>query len=255
VELEALIKQQDQTLRAQGTAQIRPSHFEDRRQSISSVHSLPPIQKTPPTEYNYVSSCSHPGRVSRHNSTGRHDVTGLDHLADVAATSPPAADRRSPVSNPDIDPDLGYTAVSFPSFPHDIFTSHSQLVATPSRETEIQSPIVDESIGALLPFGSESEGLPPKEILDIMIDLFFQYIHPSFPILHKATFLSSLLLPAALRPQTTIILRALVIITSSYAHLSSRLEVYPLFLELKLATRRFSQYIIFIRYNLPSKNY
>jgi hypothetical protein len=168
VELEALVKQQDQTLRAQGTAQIRPSHFEDRRQSISSVHSLPPIQKTPPTEYNYVSSCSHPGRVSRHNSTGRHDVTGLDHLADVAATSPPAADRRSPVSNPDIDPDLGYTAVSFPSFPHDIFTSHSQLVATPSRETEIQSPIVDESIGALLPFGSESEGLPPKEILDIM---------------------------------------------------------------------------------------
>jgi hypothetical protein len=168
VELEALIKQQDQTLRAQATAQLRSSHFEDRRQSISSVHSLPPIQKTPPTEYNYASSCTHPGRLSRHNSTGRHDVTGLDHLADVAATSPPAADRRSPVSNPDIDPNLGYAAVSFPTFPHDIFTSHTQLVATPSRETEIQSPTVDESIGALLPFGSESVGLPPKEILDIM---------------------------------------------------------------------------------------
>ena len=61
----------------------------------------------------------------------------------------------------------------------------------------------------------------------IRIDLYFQYVHPSFPILHKATFLSSLLLPPALRPQTTIILRAMIVITSSYARFDQRLEVLP----------------------------
>jgi hypothetical protein len=62
----------------------------------------------------------------------------------------------------------------------------------------------------------------------IRIDLYFQYVHPSFPILHKASFLSSLLLPPVLRPQTTIILRAIIVIASSYARFDPRLEVLPL---------------------------
>ena len=168
-----MIEQQNQALRMQATAPPRPvPQFDERRQSTSSVFSLPPIQQHPSaTQHSYVPICSRPQDrpyEETRRSRQRHDATGLDRLADVAATSPPATDRRSPTSNPDIDPNLGSSTVSFPSFPHDIFISNTPSQVTPTRETEIEFPTVDHHTGALLPFGSEAEGLPPKEILEIM---------------------------------------------------------------------------------------
>ena len=173
MELEALIEQQNQALRAQPTT-TRPQH-EDRRQSPSSVYSLPPIQHAPSTQYTHAPACArtdtHPSDETRESR--RHNATGLDHLADVAATSPPAADsRRSPtsISNPDIDPNLGFStqAISFPTFPHDIFISNAQSYATPTPTKETEFEFLDSQTGALVPFGSEADGFPPKEILDIM---------------------------------------------------------------------------------------
>jgi hypothetical protein len=173
VELESVIEQQNQALRIQATAPPRPvPQFDERRPSTSSVFSLPSIQQhSPATRRSYVPICSRPQDrpyEETQRSMQRHDATGLDHLADVAATSPPASDKRSPTSNLDIDPSLGNSTVSFPSFPHDIFISNIPSNVTPTRETEIEFPTVDHHTGALLPFGSEAEGLPPKEILEIM---------------------------------------------------------------------------------------
>jgi hypothetical protein len=108
----------------------------------------------------------------------RHNTTPLDRLADAAATSPPAAtvvahtgvtDKRSPTSASDIDPTLTLPAVSFPTFPHDIFNSGSgaggPVLVTPSKKSEIEWPSPVRERGAN---GSEAEGLPPKEIIDIM---------------------------------------------------------------------------------------
>jgi hypothetical protein len=66
----------------------------------------------------------------------------------------------------------------------------------------------------------------------IRVDLYFEFVHPSFPILHKSNFLTSLLLPPPLRPQSTIILRAIVACAASYARLDSRLEVIPYLISL-----------------------
>lgn len=60
------------------------------------------------------------------------------------------------------------------------------------------------------------------------IDLYFEYIHPSFPILHKATFLSTLLLPPALRPQTTIILRSIIVAVAPLVRFHHRLRSHAL---------------------------
>ena len=149
VELEALLEQQSQALRIQATAaQPRPTQFEERRQSIPSVtshtYSLPPIQPQP--QYPYVPKCIQTDRTPSYDekptSTRSGDATALDHLAHAAATSPPATDKRSPTSNSDIDPNLGFAAVSFPTFPHDIFISNTQSYATPTRETEKFPPLV-----------------------------------------------------------------------------------------------------------------
>ena len=172
VELETLLEQQSQALRIQAAAPPRPTQFEERRQSIQSTqshnYSLPPIQPQP--RYPYVSTCSPTDRRSSYDekptSARSRDATALEHLAHAAATSPPATDRRSPAS--DIDPNLGFAAVSFPTFPHDIFISNTQSYATPTRETEIEFTALDRNTGAVVPFGPEADGFPPKEILEIM---------------------------------------------------------------------------------------
>jgi len=97
----------------------------------------------------------------------RHNTTPLDHLAEAAATSPPAtAGKRSPTSSSEVDPNLTLPPISFPTFPHDIFNSGgggAPVLATPSRESEIEWPISAREGG-----GADAEGLPPKEIVDIM---------------------------------------------------------------------------------------
>jgi hypothetical protein len=32
--------------------------------------------------------------------------------------------------------------------------------------------------------------LPPPEVQDVLIDLYFTYVHPTFPIIYKSRFLS-----------------------------------------------------------------
>ena len=66
----------------------------------------------------------------------------------------------------------------------------------------------------------------PPSTSHFRVDVYFTYVHPSFPILHKPTFLTSLLLPPSLRPQTTIILRAIVVSASIYASSDARLYLY-----------------------------
>src|ERR1700738_1123699 len=76
------------------------------------------------------------------------------------------------------------------------------------------------------------------------IDVYFQYVHPSFPILHKPTFLTSLLLPPSLRPQTTIILRAVVASAAAYANVDSRLSLYTETLPVLYSNHAYHQRII-----------
>lgn len=174
MELERLLDQQTQALRMQAISQPRPTQFDERRPPISPSashnYSLPPIQTQP--QYPYVSTCSPTNRRESYDekptSAQSRDATALDHLAHAAATSPPANDRRSPTSNSEIDPNLGFAAVSFPTFPHDIFISNAQTYATPTRETEIEFTTLDHETGAVVPFGPEADGFPPKDVLEIM---------------------------------------------------------------------------------------
>jgi hypothetical protein len=166
-------------------------------------------------------------------------ASGLDNLAFAALTSPPSVTGTpSPDRQYRDTAALGATPISFPSFPHDIFNGGTQTSA--ASKISIEDPIGTSNTkrkdipAAAVRF--EGEGLPPKELLNILfdhsspisdrrIDIFFEYIHPSIPILHKTSFLSSLLLPHSSRPQSTIILRAIVACTAKYAQIDSRLKV------------------------------
>lgn len=184
VELEALLEEQNQALRQAHSAAPLPSPFDERRQSISSSdqsYFVPPTQRHPSSQYPYAPTSNRPETVKtkkseEYRTAQRRDTTGLDNLAHVAATSPPAAvsppasDRPRQNSNSDIDPNLGFAAVSFPTFPHDIFISgaqsYAELLTTVPATAPTTAPAL--STGALIAYGSEAEGLPPKEILDIM---------------------------------------------------------------------------------------
>ena len=181
MELEALVEQQSQALQTRVIPKRRESFYDDRRPSISSVHSitLPPIQTASPYSYAPPPRCtsSPPRRKSYEEMSApitvparRHNTTPLDHLADAAATSPPATTgKRSPTSGSDIDPNLTLPPISFPTFPHDIFNSGGggpPVLATPSRESEIEWPTPAREGDR-----ADVEGLPPKEIVDIMYHL------------------------------------------------------------------------------------
>jgi hypothetical protein len=60
---------------------------------------------------------------------------------------------------------------------------------------------------------------------DHRIDVYFQHVQPIFPILHRARFFSSLLLPASPTSPTNILLRSIVVCASFYSHTDSRLAV------------------------------
>ena len=168
--------------------------FDERRHSTSSNGSyfFPPLrqQQQQPTAnpYTYPPPCVLPERRHSPSNSLHKPTSPLDHLANAAATSPPAAtspqpiiatERNSPRSNPDIDPNLGGGApVSFPTFPHDIFNSGPQTVTTyttkpttPASETRLSTPVgtptADHGTASSSSYSS-SQDLPPKEILDIM---------------------------------------------------------------------------------------
>jgi hypothetical protein len=177
VELEALLEEQNQALRK---AQAAASPFDDRRRSISSSdqsYFLPPIQSSIQDGRSpaFAKRDPMPSRGSeRQVIAQRRDATALDNLAEAAASSPPAAGKCSPttpVRNADIDPSLALATVSFPTFPHDIFNSIPQTSTTTSRipNSDLShNSARDDTSGALVPFGPEAEGLPPREILGIL---------------------------------------------------------------------------------------
>ena len=102
------------------------------------------------------------------------NASGLDHLAHAAMTSPPVAASHDKQTTPDIDPSIsGATSVSFPTFPHDIFNSGAETYATPallpSTEITVSAPLrsnIPQSVSV-----RDIDGLPSKELLDIMFVL------------------------------------------------------------------------------------
>jgi hypothetical protein len=67
----------------------------------------------------------------------------------------------------EIDPGLVTVPFTFPSFPHDIFIPGAETYAT--QTFNAPSVTSDDWRGQqLVPFGSEADGLPPKELLEIM---------------------------------------------------------------------------------------
>jgi hypothetical protein len=100
------------------------------------------------------------------------DASGLDHLAHAAMRSPPVVTSNEKQTTPDVDPSLsGAASVSFPTFPHDIFNSGAETYVTPtlppSPEIRMNTSL-SSSIPQSVSVGTNIDGLPSKELLEIM---------------------------------------------------------------------------------------
>jgi len=202
-ELEALLEAQNQALQK---ARVMPpiNTFEQRRSSIStdpsfyrstfprhtSTQQYTPVYKEEvKREYRSDPESERTPRLSR------PDSSAIDRLAHVAMTFPPVVNetsRRTAALNPDVDPNLGNPPISFPTFPHDIFNSGGRSYGTPPRRSSPVSSHVtwkEKSETQLLPYGSEADGLPSSETLEIM------YAYHWFSLTLGLIYISSISIP------------------------------------------------------------
>lgn len=90
-------------------------------------------------------------------------------------SSPPVVAANDQRTTPEIDPTIsGSTAMSFPTFPHNIFNSGAETYTTPTLP-QIAGPVSQAPLHSNDPHVSPKvapDGLPSKELLDIMFVLF-----------------------------------------------------------------------------------
>lgn len=105
-----------------------------------------------------------------HSPKNHRKASGLDNLAFIALTSPPSISSTPSPDRPNRDlAVVGANPISFPSFPHDIFNAGTEESAT-AKTSVVESHRIpdDKKNDSLVAVGSETEGLPSKEVLDIM---------------------------------------------------------------------------------------
>jgi hypothetical protein len=99
------------------------------------------------------------------------DASGLDHLAHAAMSSPLIVASHAKQTTPDVDPSL--SRATSVSFPHDIFNSGAETYATPALPPSAEIPVSASVRSNIRRSGSIGvmDGLPSKELLDIMFVL------------------------------------------------------------------------------------
>lgn len=105
-----------------------------------------------------------------HSPKNHRKVSGLDNLAFIALKSPPSIASTPSPNRPNRDLTVaGANPISFPSFPHDIFNAGTED-STTSNSSVVESHRTPDDMksASLVAVGSEVEGLPPKELLEIM---------------------------------------------------------------------------------------
>jgi hypothetical protein len=137
--------------------------------SYPDYHDPPPAPHTavPPPSY-APNPYGEAYNVYTSNSAPQiHDAnTGLDNLAQAAMSTAEHGNGHVPAM--EIDPNLAATRVNFPTFPHDIFTPGAQTFASHSNYNVPGLTSDDWGCTQLVQFGAEADGLPPKELLEIM---------------------------------------------------------------------------------------
>ena len=91
-------------------------------------------------------------------------------MAFIALASPPSIASTPSPDRPNRDlTAVGANPISFPSFPHDIFNAGTEDSTTAKTSVvESHRTLDDKKNDSLVAVGPETEGLPPKEVLDIM---------------------------------------------------------------------------------------
>ncbi|CCX10632.1 Similar to Uncharacterized transcriptional regulatory protein C11D3.11c; acc. no. G2TRN9 [Pyronema omphalodes CBS 100304] len=116
----------------------------------------------------------HQQQQHHHQQQQNHTHTHAQHNAQP---QPPATQFPSPSTASHHSPQSGGAQISTPPF-----TSSTADIAFPERNREMADLSTSHSFDA---------DLPTDDVLCTLIDLFFQHIHPSCPILHRATLLDS----------------------------------------------------------------
>jgi hypothetical protein len=167
-ELEGKLELQNRQLQEYQTGGLpRTSPFTGQKYSYNYPDQAPPNPPMRASQISYIQTSSEPFPYEAPTpSTETYDVrTGLDHLAQAAMSS--TGSRRRVDSAAEIDPDMVTVPLKFPNFPHDIFIPDAETYAT--KTFDAPSVTSDDWGGTqLVPFGSEADGLPPKELLEIM---------------------------------------------------------------------------------------
>jgi len=177
-ELEALLEEQNQAIKEMHAAIPSVANPTQRIYPEYAQHNIHPHHLRPILDYQAAppfAGVAYSAPTSRRSSVA-HDstrsspplrqlnTTALDELAHAASASPSASSSSaSPGQTSDIDPNLGMTSVSFPSFPHDIFNAEPRSVPTvkpPTPPPKVKLELTD--VGVL---GNQ---LPPRDVLDVM---------------------------------------------------------------------------------------
>jgi hypothetical protein len=170
------LEMQNRQLQDALAGRIPPTQSFTPGRSYSDIYgyNLPPVQQLPPPPQSSYTLNGYNGRFNAYNTrtTGVQGVaTGLDHLAQAAMSSsvPTADPQKHNESGAQIDPNLASVPLTFPNFPHDIFIPGAETYAT-QRGSRAPPSVTSDDWGRaqLVPFGSEADGLPPKELLEIM---------------------------------------------------------------------------------------
>jgi hypothetical protein len=128
----------------------------------SVPHIAVPPPSYPQNPYNEAYNIyTNPSTPQMHDAT-----TGLDNLAQAAMSTTEHGNGHVPAM--EIDPNLAATPINFPTFPHDIFIPGAQTFASHNNYNNPSLTSDDWCETQLVPFGSEANGLPPKDLLEIL---------------------------------------------------------------------------------------
>ncbi|CAI9629304.1 unnamed protein product [Alternaria burnsii] len=137
-----------------------------------------PIQNAPPHNPGPglpPTPVSNPGDLFSRSHTPVLDRDAVD----IRKYHPTDIEVDAPLSCPEIDPG-SLVSADLEDFAHVESLSHNQLDA-------IKTLIDDMESKPHYPFFNSLK-LPPKSVMNAWIQLYFEYFHPVFPVLHKASF-------------------------------------------------------------------
>lgn len=78
-------------------------------------------------------------------------------------------------------------------------------VFDPSRHPKRRRTDVEAEVGHHAPLPKDQQGLPPKDLVDSLVEIYFERIHPWIPMLHVRKFRQQLLDPAGRLEMSTVL--------------------------------------------------